>query len=134
LARGGKAKREVDIAGLVRILSQQPVGHAFIEMVGAMPSQGVSSVFAFGKAYGILLGSLGALGVPYTPVSPRVWKKILGVPAEKDGALARASQLLPTFADQWPLKRHHGRAEAALLAEFGLRQFQNIVSGGEKAA
>jgi hypothetical protein len=44
------------------------------------------------------------------------------VPAEKDGARARASQLLPQHAGHWPLKKHDGRAEAALIALYGWRQ------------
>jgi hypothetical protein len=30
---------------------------------------------------------------------------------------------LPDAADQWRLKRHDGRAEAALMALYGMRQF-----------
>jgi crossover junction endodeoxyribonuclease RuvC len=120
LSRGGKNKRELDAHALARALAQ-PIGHAFVEQVGAMPGQGVSSVFAFGRAYGCLLGILAAQGVPMTTVAPRRWKTALGVPANKDGARARASQLLPAAAHQWSLKRHDGRAEAALLSLYGFR-------------
>lgn len=58
--RGGKTKREIDIQALKRLLAQQPIDHAFIEKVGAMPKQGVSSVFAFGKSDGIVPGIAGA--------------------------------------------------------------------------
>jgi crossover junction endodeoxyribonuclease RuvC len=126
LTRGGNAKRELDIAGLVGILAARRPSHVFVELVGAMPGQGVSSVFAFGKGYGIVLGILGAHGIPVTLVTPGIWKRSLGVLKAKDAARARASQLLPQCADQWPLKKHHGRAEAALLGLFGLRQLNNI--------
>jgi crossover junction endodeoxyribonuclease RuvC len=43
------------------------------------------------------------------------------VPAGKDAARARACELLPRLADRWPLVKHHGRAEAALLALYGIR-------------
>jgi hypothetical protein len=46
----------------------------------------------------------------------------MGVTKSKDGCRARASQLLPEAADQWPLRRHDGRAEAALIALYGARQ------------
>ena len=120
LKRGGKTKREVDAHALARLLAQ-PIGHAFVEQVGAMPGQGVSSVFAFGKCFGLVLGILVALGVPMTLVPPRSWKTKLQVPSAKDAARFRASQLLPQAAHLWPLKKHDGRAEAALLAFYGSR-------------
>jgi hypothetical protein len=46
----------------------------------------------------------------------------MGVSRSNDGCRARASQLLPGSADQWRLRRHDGRAEAALIALYGLRQ------------
>ena len=127
LSRGGKNKREIDVRLLSQLIaSHVPIAHAFVEQVGAMPGQGVSSVFAFGKAYGILIGVLGALGVPMTFVSPVKWKRDLGVPADKDGARARASQLLPGAADQWTRVKDSGRAESALLCLWGERYLANI--------
>lgn len=125
LTRGGKNKREVDPHRLATLLSG-PIGHAFIEQVGAMPGQGVSSMFSMGKTFGIIIGVLATHGVPMTFVSPVKWKKALQVPASKDGARARASQLLPHAAGNWPLVKHDGRAEAALIALWGIRSFDNI--------
>jgi hypothetical protein len=45
----------------------------------------------------------------------------LGVPKAKDGARAMASKLFPAVATQWHLKKHDGRAEAALIALCGAR-------------
>lgn len=129
LRRGGKTKRSLDAHGLAAFLRDFRIGHAFVEDVNAMPGQGVSSVFAFGMSKGIIIGVLAALGVPMTLVSPQKWKKALGVPAAKDGARARASQLLPSCAGQWPLAKHDGRAEAALIALYGIRAFDQIASG-----
>jgi crossover junction endodeoxyribonuclease RuvC len=74
LARGGKNKRELDVVGLIRILATHHLTHAFVEQVGSMPGQGVSSVFAFGKCYGIILGVLAARSIPLTLVAPVRWK------------------------------------------------------------
>jgi crossover junction endodeoxyribonuclease RuvC len=126
LARGGKDKREIDIHALVALLNERRPGHVFIEQVGAMPGQGATSMFAFGKGYGIVLGACAALGLPFTLVHPRAWKKALGVPPDKDGARARASQLLPAYAEQWPRKKDDGKAEAALLAHWGILAFEKI--------
>jgi crossover junction endodeoxyribonuclease RuvC len=121
LSRGGKKKRELDVVGLIGMLALRQLTHGFIETAGAMPGQGVSSVFAFGKCYGVILGVLAARSVPLTLVPPVRWKRALGVSKDKDG-WARASQLLPEAAHQWSLKRHDGRAEAALIAVYGARQ------------
>jgi crossover junction endodeoxyribonuclease RuvC len=89
-----------------------------------MPGQGISSTFAFGKTFGIILGVLAARGIPLTLVPAVRWKRRLHVQKSKDAARARASQLLPRCADQWRLKKHDGRAESALIALFGLHELQ----------
>lgn len=129
LARGGKNKCEIDIHALARLFLNNRVGHAFLEQVGSMPGQGVSSVFAFGQAFGIIKGVLATAGVPFTMVPPVRWKKALQVPAAKDGARARASQLMPAAAHQWPLVKHDGRAEAALICFYGLGTLHAIAHG-----
>jgi len=126
LSRNGKNKREVDAVKLANMLGETVIGHAFVEQVNAMPGQGTSSMFAFGKSYGIVIGILAARGVPMTFVAPKTWKKALGVPASKDGARARASQLMPTNSWLWPLVKHDGRAEAALIAYWGVRTLNSI--------
>ena len=101
LTRGGKAKRELDAHSLAGALGRDRIGHAFIEQVGAMPGNGISGMFAFGKAYGVVIGVLATLGCPMTFVSPVTWKRALQVPAAKDGARARASQLMPAASGNW---------------------------------
>lgn len=128
LSRGGKAKRDPDATELARLVDAAgPIAHAFVEQVGAMPGQGVSSVFAFGKVFGLALGILAANFIPLTMVAPVKWKRALGVPAEKDGARARASQLLPAHAGLWSRRKDDGRAEAALIAYYG----STITNGGD---
>jgi crossover junction endodeoxyribonuclease RuvC len=121
-------RREIDIQGLLTLLSG-PIDCAFVELASARPKQGVASSFQFGKGYGLILGLLAARSVPTNRIPAAVWKKALSVPKAKDGARARASELLPACASQWPLARHHGRAEAALLAFYGERQW----NGGANA-
>lgn len=59
--------------------------------------------------------------IPLRMIPPAAWKKALGCPADKEEARLYASRLLPRFADQWPLKKHDGRAEAALLSLYALK-------------
>ena len=128
IERGGKNKRELDLQGLVQLLSAQPIEHAFVERVSAMPGQGTVSMFSFGRTYGAILGVLAALEVPVTLVTSVQWKRVMRVPKGKSAARSRASQLLPRCADQWPLVKHDGRAEAALLALFGLREMTTFAA------
>lgn len=89
---------------------------AITENVNAMPDQGVSSVFTFGKSYGILLGVLAALGVSTHIVSPAKWKGFFALGREKDQSRELAQRMWP--AAPLGLKKHHGRAESLLLAKF----------------
>lgn len=119
--RNKKKKSEVDVAMLVAHLNS-PVtckATAYLEKVGAMPKQGTSSMFSFGTSYGILLGVLGALYIPVVHVTPQKWKKALNVRGGKDASRLRASELMPNAASNWPLVKHDGRAEAALIAYYG---------------
>ena len=117
--RGGKTKRDVDGHTLADLLRAERLGHAFIEQVSSMPRQGVSGVFAFGKAFGVVIGVVCSVGVPHSFVTASAWKKHFKLPAAKDAARAKASQLFPAAADQWRLVKHDGRAEAALIALWG---------------
>ena len=126
-------RREIDGAALVSILSDARIEHVFIEELWAMPflgreggdgqaRPGVTAAFGMGKCYARPLGIMDALRLPYTAVPPVRWKKALSVPAGKDAARARASQLMPQFAHLWMRKKDDGRAEAALIALYGARQ------------
>jgi crossover junction endodeoxyribonuclease RuvC len=94
---------------------------AYVEQVHSMPKQGVASTFKFGMDYGMLLGILAAMKIPYILVPPSKWKPAMGLRgAEKVESRRKAQELFPTA----PLSRvkDHGRAEALLLAEWGRRQ------------
>lgn len=95
--------------------------HAFLEKVGAMPKQGVTSSFNFGTSYGIARGLIAANFIPRTLVAPVLWKKGLRVQADKDAARARASELMPAHSRKWKMKKQDGLAEAALIALYGAR-------------
>lgn len=128
--RNGRNKRELDITQLGAILRElshyngRGYNKAIVELVSAMPKQGVTSAFSFGKTYGVTLGILAACGVRVTHVSPAKWKKDLQVRGGKDASRLRASELWPDAAYWWPLKKHDGRAEAALIGYFGYKHHQ----------
>lgn len=125
LKRNNKTKREIDYHSLARLvddMAKEAGTRIVIELVGAMPGQGVSSMFAFGKAFGVLIGVSAATFCPIEFVTPAVWKKAMGVTASKDGARARASMLFPQQAHLWARVKDDGRAESALIALYGSRQ------------
>ena len=89
-----------------------------VEQVHAMPRQGVSSTFNFGKAVGIIEGVIAARGLPVTYVTPQKWKKAMGVTADKNSSRQLAINLWPTEADLFRRVKDADRAEAALIAEW----------------
>lgn len=90
-----------------------------IERVGAMPGQGVASVFSFGDTAGSIRGVVAALGLVHAFAVPADWKRHWKVDKAKDAARARASELFPAQAAWWARKCDHNRAEAALIARYG---------------
>jgi crossover junction endodeoxyribonuclease RuvC len=128
LASGKDSRKEIDLAALATLLDRDDLAHAFVERVGAMPGQGVTSMFRFGHAVGVIHGMLGLARVPITLVTPQSWKRAMGVPAAKDGARARASQLMPQHAANWPRVKDDGRAEAAMIALWGARELGRVAA------
>lgn len=92
---------------------------AYLEKVNAMPGQGVTSMFAFGESYGIVRGVLAGLSIKCETVPPAKWKRDMKVNEGKDGSRARAVQLWPDKAGEFKRVKDDGRAEAALIAEWG---------------
>jgi crossover junction endodeoxyribonuclease RuvC len=119
IERGGKTKRTINAAALAGTIRELAPARAVIERVGAMPGQGVTSMFAFGRSLGIVEGIIGALNIPVSYVAPRTWQGALKVPKGKDGARLRASEMMPAYAALWHRKRDDGRADAALIALWG---------------
>ena len=97
---------------------------AVVEKVSAMPHQGVSSMFNFGKSAGFIEGVLSACGIPYQLVPPRRWKKEFSLDGDKAKSIETCRKLFPEV----DLKRTErcktdsdGKAEALLLAEWARR-------------
>jgi crossover junction endodeoxyribonuclease RuvC len=127
-AEGVKGRRIVDGPALLGLLSalRTRAGRAYpceavLEKVQSQPRDGHVGAFSFGRSFGTIETALAACAIPFRTVRPNVWKARLGVLADKDHARHIASQLLPSGAAFWPLKKHDGRAEAALLAYYGTK-------------
>jgi len=117
--RSGKSKREISPQLLATAIRHKAPRIAYVEKVGAMPGQGVSSMFQFGRGVGLVEGVLAALDVPVNYVTPQAWQKAVSVRGGKDGSRLRAVELFPAYASLFRLKKWDGRSDAALIAWYG---------------
>ena len=112
----GVVKNQVDPAGLARILKPYGNVKVALEVVNAMPQQGVSSVFSLGDSFGCVRGVAAALGLPVTFAHPRTWKKFYGLTADKEVARAKAINMFPRA--ELGLKKYSDRAESLLISYY----------------
>lgn len=118
--RGSREVREVHAIALGSVISELGrIDAAVLEQVGAMPGQGVSSMFAFGRAVGVVEGVLGGLQIPYRRVPPQEWQRAMRVRGGKDGSREQAMRVFPKKAAEFLRKKDDGRADAALIASYG---------------
>lgn len=126
-------KQQINVAELGKVLrSMLDNDHdvtAIMERVQPMPSipgpdgvrrgMGSSSAFSFGKSVGHVEAAILVLGIPLEFVMPAQWKKTMNLPGareNKDAARAYAQNVYPDAP--LGLKKHHGRAEALLIARW----------------
>ena len=117
---GGKTKKRVApylLADELRLYNVHGT-RAIVEQVSAMPGQGVSSMFAFGEAFGLARGVLAGMAIPTELVTPAKWKRDLKVNPGKDGARMLACTLYPRHAGEFKRVKDDGRAEATLIAHW----------------
>lgn len=115
---------EVSAALLVDLIPKYgPVEAVIIEKQQAFPKrpgsdrgQGVASTFKTGTGYGILIGVTAGLRIPAFYWPSAMWKKTLRLSANKEYSRQRALERWPEPGNEFfKLKKHEGRAEAALL-------------------
>jgi crossover junction endodeoxyribonuclease RuvC len=119
--RNGKAKRQVSASELALILktAKSDDCHVFVEKVSAMAGQGVTSVFSFGRSFGMIEGILAALHMPVTYVAPATWVKAVHRGAGKDASRSRAMELFPDNQADFKRVKDDGRSDASLIAYWG---------------
>ncbi len=117
--KNGKIRRIIDNKKLLEILRSENPTHIFLEEVGYMPGNGGVAMFSFGRGFGNLETAAYSIGIEPVLVRPNDWKSAMCCPADKNASRRRASELLPDMAHNWDLKKHDGRAEAAMIALYG---------------
>lgn len=102
-----------DIFG--ELIDQNHITAIVIEQVHAMPGQGVSSSFQFGRLFGGVETKAMSLKLPMSYVTPAVWKKHFGLTSSKQASLDLC-KLRFGPSPIWGVKANDGIAEAALIA------------------
>jgi len=92
-----------------------------VEASQPFPGSGCVAQFLLGKGLGLWEGILSAFKIPYELVPPQRWKRAMlsGQGKSKDASRFKAMKLFPKA--ELHLKKHDGRAEALLMAEYGRR-------------
>lgn len=93
---------------------------AILEKVSAMPGQGVSSMFRFGQCLGALQMAIAGHGYEVFEPTASIWKKHFGLSKDKDASRGLAIQRFPGSSGAFTRKKDADRAEAALMALYGL--------------
>lgn len=96
-----------------------------LEKVGAMPGQGVVSMFSFGQSVGYIKGVLESFRIPYQEITPQKWKREFSLTSDKAKSAEVCRKLFPDvslLATPRCKKPHDGMTEALLLAEYARRK------------
>jgi crossover junction endodeoxyribonuclease RuvC len=104
---------------LMRCRDSRPA-QIMLERSQPMPGQGVSSTFCTGVVLGSILSACQRVAIPLHIVTAAVWKRSMGLGSDKSASLDKARLLFPTA--ELDRKKDHGRAEALILAYYGLSQ------------
>lgn len=122
---------DYDMAGMYGILvGRNKDAFAMIERAAAMPGQGVTSMFSFGKGYGLWLMALTVSQIPFQIVSARVWTRDMlgGSPhldkkkKDKGVSFHAARRMFPQWQPKW--KKEHEYCDSILLAEYARRMHE----------
>lgn len=102
-------------------LSSYKPDYVVVEDVHAMPRNGSVASFKLGYNYGVIVGVVQSLSHPLVRVSPQKWKRTYSLTGKgKDASRFLAQELYPSHAGDFRLKKDDGKAEAALIARWGL--------------
>ncbi len=99
----------------------------------AIASGGTKTARTIGKGEGLLYSAMVRFAHPLGEgwqgvriVKPNAWKKKVGVTSDKETSLDLACRRFPHLAQRFARKKDDGRAEAALLAEFGYENWSDL--------
>ena len=127
---GKKNKRQVNGAEVTNIflkelhnedkeLHNEDKAKVVVEHVTAMPGQGVTSMFNFGQAFGVLKGISAALKLPIYFVRPVKWKKYFNlIKTNKDASRTKVIEIFPYISSKISRKKDSNKADSILIAKY----------------
>lgn len=117
---GSGAKKRVNVNLFASLISVYGARWAFIERAQAMPKQGASSGFLYGRAVGALEASVELSNIAFEVVEASKWKRHFALKGgDKESARQKALWIFPDAHELLARKKDHQRAEAALIALYG---------------
>lgn len=126
---GSSWRSRIDTSELVTILHVMeffaPVA-AFVEQVHGRPGFQSSKIGVLCHSAGLVEGILNAFKIPVHLVPPHVWKGRMSLNSDKGKSRETAAKLFPDNADLFKRVKDDGRAEAALIAMYGLRLLRDV--------
>ena len=145
VVKDGRRRTEPDVAAMGPILwslgEKYDVRRVVLEKVQPMPRRpkkggavdargegetegwGALPNFVLGLWYGLWWGQVLAVGLPLDRLAPQSWRArmLAGMPQGKEAGRMKALELFPALQAELKLKKHHGRADALLMAECARR-------------
>ena len=124
-------KERTNLVALTEILKAQQIWlreRVWLESVHAMPGQGVTSMFSFGRSVGQLEGIIIALGMgPINYVTPQTWQKALLGPTKGRSKELALEFILSQFSDlpHWMINKRgkviEQYVDAMCIAYYGFK-------------
>lgn len=119
-----KGRNEIDCRSLYLMLEpislQSENVVVYLEAVHSMPMDANRAAFSLGHSVGCIKGVIASLGFELNLVTPQAWKKHFGITKDKELSRATAIRLFPDMAQYLRFKKDSDRAEALLIARYGL--------------
>lgn len=118
-----------EFIALLRSLDKEDI--VVIEKVMAIHGVGSTSTFNFGASWGMVLGALMCLGIPYELVTPKRWQNTMWNPTDRTGDTKSSSynaarRLHPDMDFRRTEKCRNfddNKVDATLICDYGRRLF-----------
>lgn len=124
--------KDINVSAIVELLKSHHVDLVVVEQVHAMPGQGVTSMFSFGKCFGMILGAVMGAGIPLELVTPQKWKSVslAGTKKDKDAMIDFCRRRYPMVNLIPPRCRtpHDGMADAVGIMHYYLNMNRKEVA------
>lgn len=129
---------ELDVNQVMEIVSVMQPDVCWMEYTRSHPSDSPIAAYTFGRLAGAVEAVVRSINAPFHFVSPQHWKRAMGLTIgsqattgikqtqieklRKERARVEAMRLFPASSELFRRVKDDGRAEAALIAAYGMRQ------------